>query len=108
MAKYDYCQLHLTCAAKDEARRIANTLLVKHLVACVRSMPVASDYRWQGKIEHSEEVMLIMESRLELFDQIEAEVAKLHSYDTFVLTATSIDKLSTKAEKWLQTETSRG
>ncbi len=34
-------------------------------------------------------------------DQKEAEVAKIHSYETFVLTATPITKISKKAENWL-------
>jgi len=63
-------------------------------------MPVSSDFRWKAKIEHSDEVLLQMESREDLFEQVEKEVAKLHSYDTFVLESTPVDKISKKAEKW--------
>jgi periplasmic divalent cation tolerance protein len=99
-----YCQLWLTCKDKAEADKIANTLLVKQLIACARQVPVKSDYRWQGKIDSSKEVLLMMEGRLDLFKKVEAEVSKLHSYDTFVLSATPIDKLSKKAEGWLAHE----
>ncbi|MEX2014463.1 MAG: divalent-cation tolerance protein CutA [Candidatus Saccharimonadales bacterium] len=102
--KNEFCQLWLTCANKQEADKIANTLLVKQLVACARQVPVKSDYRWQGKIEAAEEIMLVMESRLDLFDEIESEVAELHSYDTFVLTASPLARLSKNAEKWLKQE----
>lgn len=104
MAKSDFCTLLLTCASRDEADKITNTLLVKHLVACVRQMPVTSNYRWHGKVEHEDEIMLIMESRLELFDLVEAEVARYHSYDTFVLEALPVDRVSAKAAKWLDSE----
>ena len=103
-----FCQLWLTCADKKEADKITNTLLVKHLVACVRQTPVSSDFHWQGKIEHNNEVLLQMESKLELFDEIEAEVKKNHSYDTFVLEATPISRISKKADKWLKTELKNG
>jgi periplasmic divalent cation tolerance protein len=103
--KSDYIQLWLTCADKKEADKLADTLLVKHLVACVKQLPVGSKFRWQGKIEETKEVMLVMESRLDLFDEIEKEVAKNHSYDTFVLEATPAVKLSKKAENWLKKET---
>ncbi|HET9850120.1 MAG TPA: divalent-cation tolerance protein CutA [Candidatus Saccharimonadales bacterium] len=99
-----YCRLELTCADKGEADKIANTLLVKHLVACAKQIPVKSDYRWQGKIERASENLVVMESKLELFDKVEKEVVKLHSYDTFVLTAIPLAKISTKAEKWLAKE----
>jgi periplasmic divalent cation tolerance protein len=100
----NFCQLWLTCANREEADKIANTLLVKHLVACAKQATIASDFRWQGKIEHSEEVLLVMDSKLEFFDQIEKEVAKLHSYDTFVLQAVSVEKISAGAKSWLEEE----
>jgi periplasmic divalent cation tolerance protein len=102
------CQLWLTCADKKEADNIANTLLVKHLVACAKQVPITADYRWQGKIEHASEVMLVMESRLDLFDAVEAEVAKVHSYETFVLEAVPVLKVSKKANQWLSGEIKNG
>jgi uncharacterized protein involved in tolerance to divalent cations len=45
-----------------------------------------------------------MDSRLDLFDQIESEVAKLHSYDTFVLTSVPVTKISKKALAWMEKE----
>ncbi|HLG91126.1 MAG TPA: divalent-cation tolerance protein CutA [Candidatus Saccharimonadales bacterium] len=104
MAKRDYCQLWLTVSSKEEADEIANTLLVKHLVACVKHVSITSDFNWQSKIENSKEVLLVMDSALELFDEIENEVKKLHSYDTFVLQAVPVTKVSKDAEKWLKSE----
>ena len=103
-----FCQLWLTVGGKEEAEKIGKTLLVKHLVACVRQVPVGSDFRWQGKVENSDEILLQMESREDLFDQVEAEVAKLHEYDTFVLTAVPVAKISKSAKKWLKAELKNG
>ncbi|MBI2592345.1 divalent-cation tolerance protein CutA [Candidatus Saccharibacteria bacterium] len=100
----NFCQLWLTCADKAGANKIAKTLLDKRLVACVRQIPVASDFHWRGKIQHANEIMLLMESRGDLFDEIEREVAKLHNYDTFVLEATPVTKISKKAGQWLKGE----
>jgi periplasmic divalent cation tolerance protein len=100
----DFCQLYLTCADKPEAAKITDTLLVKQLITCAKQFPVSSTYRWRGKIQHSDEVMLLMESRLDLFEKIEQEITKLHSYDSFVLEATTLSKVSKKAEAWLAGE----
>ncbi len=100
----NFCQVWLTVGSKKEADKIANTLLVKHLVACVRQIPVSSDFWWQGKQEHSDEILLQMESVIQLFDKIEQEVKKLHKYDTFVLEATPVARISKNAEKWLKNE----
>jgi len=102
--KNDFCQLWLTCKDKEEASKIANTLLVKHLVACVHKIPISSEFCWKGKIKSNDEILLVMESREDLFDEVEREVAKLHSYDTFVLEAVPISKISQKAEDWLKKE----
>ncbi len=101
----EFCQLILTCASKAEADKITDKLLGEHLVACVRQMSVKSKYHWQGKIEDADEIMLIMESRMDLFDKVEAEVAKLHSYDTFMLEALPIEKTSAGVAKWIKEET---
>ena len=100
----DFCQLQLTCADKAEADKIANTLLVKHFVACAKQVPVSSAYWWQGKIEHADEILLIMDSKPENFKKVEEEVAKLHSYDTFVLQQLPIEAVSANAAKWLSGE----
>jgi periplasmic divalent cation tolerance protein len=99
-----YCQLWLTCANESEADKIAEALLAKKLIACARQVPVSSKFRWQGKIEKANEVMLVMESRLDLFEQVEKEVKQLHSYESFVLEATAVRLVSAKASKWLKEE----
>jgi uncharacterized protein involved in tolerance to divalent cations len=54
----NFCQLWLTCTNKEEADKISETLLAKHLVACVRQTPVISNFHWQGKTESANEAMM--------------------------------------------------
>ena len=100
-----FCQLWLTCEDTAEADAIARALLDKKLIACAKQLPVSADFAWKGAKEHGSEILLVMDSREDLFDQVEAEVAKVHSYETFVLQAIPILKLSKKAETWLSEET---
>ena len=94
-------ELFLTCADQAEAGKIADALLEHHLVACVKFEPVHSKFWWQGKLEESDEVKISMLSIAENFDRIETEVAKLHSYDTFVLQGVSLAYLNNEAAEWL-------
>jgi periplasmic divalent cation tolerance protein len=103
-----FCQLFLTCANQSEAEKITRLLLNKHLAACVKQASVESKYLWEGEVEESEEVLLIMDSEESLFGQIEQEVANLHSYDTFVLQAIPVSKISKKAETWLNKSLNHG
>lgn len=97
-----WCLIWLSCADKDEADKIARALLDKKLIACAKQLPVRSSFAWEGETSTSEEIWMSMESREDLFEEIEAEVAKLHSYDTFVLTSTPITKISKEAEVWMK------
>jgi periplasmic divalent cation tolerance protein len=103
--KSDFIELFLTCEDQVEAEKIAQSLLEQHLVACVKFEPVHSKFWWEGKIEESDEVKLSMLSVAARFDRIEAEVAKLHSYETFVLQATLISQVSKTAARWLSEST---
>lgn len=97
-----YCQLWLTCSSKAEANKIASALLEKHMIACAKQMRLKSDFLWKGKVDHNDEILLVMDSREDLFEEIEGEVATIHSYETFVLQAIPIVKISKDAAKWLK------
>lgn len=95
-----FCQVWLTCRDEEEASKIANALLVKCFVACSKQFSVTSDFAWQGRIDRSKEVLLVMDSRIDLLEEIEIEVAKIRSYATFVLQTTPIDGVSREAQNW--------
>lgn len=96
------CLLMLTCKDKTEADKIASVLLGNNLIVCAKQVAVSSDFLWNGKVDHNKEVLLIMDSREDLFDEIEAEIALLHSYETFILQALPSIKTSKKAGLWMQ------
>lgn len=94
--------LFLTCANDSEADKISVSLLKKHLIVCAKKTPVSSAFWWKGDIEKADEIMLVMESVEEKFKGIEEEVRKLHSYETFVLTALPVIKSSAGVSAWLK------
>ena len=104
MSDADYQELFLTCGSWQEAQAIVDVLLEKRLIACAEFIEIKSKYHWQGKLEEANEIKLIMGTIADKFDYIEAEVAKLHSYETFVLQALPVVRLSKAAEAWLAKE----
>eukprot|EP00598_Pedospumella_elongata_P005200 CAMPEP_0184976810 /NCGR_PEP_ID=MMETSP1098-20130426/7700_1 /TAXON_ID=89044 /ORGANISM="Spumella elongata, Strain CCAP 955/1" /LENGTH=419 /DNA_ID=CAMNT_0027499747 /DNA_START=143 /DNA_END=1402 /DNA_ORIENTATION=+ len=74
--------VYVTASSAEEARRLANALVQQKLVACVNIIPgVESIYEWQGKLESSQEVMLMIKTRRSLVPAVAAMVKQLHSYD---------------------------
>lgn len=103
----NFCNVLLPCADSAEATTIAQSLLQLQLIVCAKQVPVGSDFLWHGKVDHNDEILLIMESREDLFDEIEAVVSKLHSYDTFVLEMFSVKRVSKKASEWMSSSLKR-
>jgi len=74
--------LFITTADAEEARRIADVLVKKRKAACVNIVPgVSSLFWWQGKVEKTDESLLMVKSRASLLNQIVKLVKQHHSYD---------------------------
>ncbi len=71
-----------TEASQAQAEALAETLLARGLAACVALSPVRSLYRWQGELQRSEEVQLLIKSDPSLLEELAAAVHQLHSYST--------------------------
>jgi periplasmic divalent cation tolerance protein len=98
------CMLYLTCADDKEAEKIARVLLEKKLVVCAKRFPVASSFLWKGEIDYANEVMLVMDSIEENFEKIKKEVAKIHSYETFVLVSLPVSIATDEVKEWVTRE----
>ena len=91
-----------TCSTQAEATAIARTLVEERLAACVNLVPqVESIYRWQGEIETSQEVLLLIKSSTAMFPLLRDRIQQLHSYDTPEVLAVAIGDGSPKYLTWL-------
>lgn len=71
-----------TVASEEEARKIAGALVDRRLAACVNIIPrVASIYQWAGKMEESQECLLLIKTTGAVFDDLREAIQELHSYD---------------------------
>ena len=66
----------------ETARRIVRSLVEEHLAACGNLIPaVESIYRWQGAIEHGNEVIAILKTENHRYEALERRLKELHPYD---------------------------
>ena len=73
--------IYITCKDEQEAKNIAKRLLEKKLIACANFFPIKSMYRWEGKINEDDELVLIVKTKDILYNKVKEEVKKIHSYD---------------------------
>lgn len=71
-----------TEADRERAEALARELLERGLVACASLHPVVSLYRWQGRLERSEEVQLLLKTTPAQLEALRLALGELHSYDT--------------------------
>ncbi len=70
-----------TCSSAEEAGRIAQALVEKRLAGCVNVVSdIRSVYRWEGRVKDEAEILLVIKTSRNLFDQVRRAVEKLHSY----------------------------
>jgi periplasmic divalent cation tolerance protein len=75
--------VYTTYPSLVEAEKTGRALVEKGLAACVNILPgMRSIYRWQGKIEQADEVVMIVKTRDAQKEAVAAQVRALHSYDT--------------------------
>src|SRR2546425_7630685 len=93
----------VTCGTRDEAGRIAKRLVERRLAACVNVLDarVRSTYRWKGKVETAEEILLLIKSSKKLLPAVRAEVERLHSYEVPEVIALPIAHGSPAYLAWL-------
>lgn len=79
----NYVVVLVTCGTRREAARIARAVVTAKLAACVNVLdtPVRSTYRWKGKVEQAREFLLLIKTSRRRLPALQAEVARLHSYD---------------------------
>ncbi len=99
----------VTAANGEEATRLAEMLVGAQLAACVQIIrEMESVFRWKGKVEREAEVLLIIKTLSEKFDELEREVRALHSYETPEIVALPLVNGSAAYLDWLAANVNHG
>jgi len=88
------------------ARALAQAALEERLIACANLVPrVESHYRWQGKLERSAEVLMLMKTPAARLAALERFVLARHPYDTPEFIVLPITRGSRGYLEWLEQAT---
>lgn len=99
----DYVIVLVTTSNEQEAEKIIRRLLDEKLIACANIIsPVSSHFHWSGKIEKTEECLVLMKSREDLFEKLAETVKSLHSYEVPEILALPIINGSKTYIDWLE------
>ncbi|MFL6583759.1 MAG: divalent-cation tolerance protein CutA [Chthoniobacterales bacterium] len=66
----------------DAARRIAEQLVNERFAACANILPsIGSVFRWQGKVEQTNETLVIFKLAASRYEGFAAKLKSIHPYD---------------------------
>ena len=100
-------QVVTTVASPDEAQKLAAALVEARLAACVQVIgPIASTYRWQGKLETSQEWLCAIKTLRANYAALEAAIRAAHSYQVPEILAFDVVEGNRGYLDWLTAEVS--
>lgn len=104
-----YIQVLTTAGTKEDAQKIAQSVVEKRLAGCAQVIgPITSTYWWEGKIETAEEWLCIIKSIQDLYKKLEKAIQQIHPYKVPEILAVPVLEGSQSYLEWLDGEIGKG
>jgi periplasmic divalent cation tolerance protein len=92
----------VTAPDMKSARKLAKAALQARVAACVNLVSrVESHYWWQGEIEQSDEVLLLIKTTKSQLAALEASILNNHPYHTPEFVSLPLSEVNERYGQWL-------
>lgn len=78
----EYCVVMTTCLTQLEANTLARAIIEQKLGACIQTSQIQSHYRWEGKLQTGNEILMHIKTTCAKYPALERYLASEHSYET--------------------------
>jgi periplasmic divalent cation tolerance protein len=91
-----------TCGNDEDANALARVLVEQRLAACVNAIgKVASTYRWNGKVQHDQETLLIIKTTAARLPALEKTIRERSKYELPELIAVPVEAGGAEYLAWV-------
>ncbi len=98
-----------TAPALEKAEFLAREMIDRRFAACATLQPAArSIYRWKGKVEHAEEVVVTFKTTGRCLDALREALVHDHPYETPEVLVLHVDDGSPAYLDWIRSECTGG
>ncbi len=95
-----------TLPSAEKAAELAKALVEERLAACANLLPaIRSIYRWQGKLQDENEVLVLLKTRAEHLERLKLRILELHPYEVPEVLAVPVEAGYQPYLDWLAGET---
>jgi periplasmic divalent cation tolerance protein len=95
-----------TLPTPEKAADLARMLVEEGLVACGNVLPaVRSIYKWEGKVQDENEVMLLLKTRAEHLERLKLRILEVHPYEVPEVLAIPVESGYRAYLEWIASET---
>lgn len=103
----DYAIIFVTTTDIEEGRLISDVLLEQKAASCVNIIGgVSSMYRWNGKINETQESFLLVKTKKVLVEKVVSIIKEVHSYEVPEIIALPVIGGSEDYFNWIDQEVS--
>ena len=101
-----FCWVYMTAGSVEEAKSIGKILVGQNLAACVNLLEnITSIYKWEEKLEESQEVIMIAKTRKTLMPKLIEKVNSIHSYDCPCILELPVQGGNSDFLSWIESQT---
>ena len=109
MPESEFSQVSTTTDSREAADALAHTAVEARVAACAQIVgPINSTYWWQGKVENTEEWLILFKTPNDQADTLQTHILAHHSYDVPEVIRTPITGGNPAYLTWLSAETRTG
>ena len=95
--------VYITASNREEAERLADAMVEARVAACVNILgAIRSVYRWSGKVERGDEVVMIAKTTRDVYPQLEQLVRERHSYECPCIVAVPVENGHAEFLAWVK------
>ena len=92
---------------QTSAAQLAEALVTQKLAACVNILaPCQSVYTWQGKLEHTVEIPVLIKTSQIQYNALEAAIIKAHPYELPEIITINVDGGLPQYLQWVNAQLS--
>jgi periplasmic divalent cation tolerance protein len=90
-----------TVASREDARRLAHTLVERKLAACAQISEIESVYRWKGAVQQEPELRILFKTTDERYALVESTIRELHPYELPAIHAFAFEHVYAAYAAWV-------